>query len=216
MTLAPIDITERLANRAAYSLRDADYLAGNKPGTTRRWLLQFPKIATANDEGVSYYAALQMAAISELKRSGIRMKTILDMLVLLQQDMGFKYPFMTERFFVGGKQVFLDRAESLIEVGKTRGQLAWASVLLPWLKELEFEQALAARWWPMGRKNYILVSPDYGFGLPVVAGTFIRTEVLQERFIDIGSIAQVAREFELPTDAVEQAIRFESQRLAAA
>jgi uncharacterized protein (DUF433 family) len=50
---------------------------------------------------------------------------------------------------------------------------------------------------------------------PVIAGTFVRTEILKDRFLSVGDMHEVAKEFDLPFEAVQQAILFEDKRLAA-
>jgi uncharacterized protein (DUF433 family) len=61
----------------------------------------------------------------------------------------------------------------------------------------------------MGRDRHVVVDPGYGWGLPVVAGSGVRTEILYER-LDVGeSIATIASGFNVTTVDVEHALEFE-------
>jgi hypothetical protein len=164
MTLALFGLEHRLSNDPLYSLQDADYIASSKRGTIRRWLDQYPDLAQSNQEMLSYHAALQMVAVAALRRDGVSMKLIRNMLRFLRTEMENPYPFLTQRFYVGEKQVFLENLETMMEISSTQGQLAWASVILPFLHELDLNEELAVGWWPLGRKNFVLVNPDYGYG----------------------------------------------------
>jgi uncharacterized protein (DUF433 family) len=70
------------------------------------------------------------------------------------------------------------------------------------------------RWWPLGRDARVMIDPEYGFGLPVVANSGVRTETILEMFQSGDSAGQIAKDFNLSPDDVEGALRFELQRAA--
>lgn len=97
----------------------------------------------------------------------------------------------------------------LLNVGLRRGMQAWDEVLDPFLDTLDYEEELARRWWPRGKSEPVVVDPDYGFGLPVVAGTGVRTEIIAERKRAGDALEEIAYDFGVGVSEVEAAIRYE-------
>ena len=118
-------------------------------------------------------------------------------------------------FKTDGREIFVERSdEVLLAVGRKKGMQAWHEVLAPFLDDLDYADNLARRWWPLGHDKPIVVDPEYGYGLPVVADSGVRTEIIRERF-EAGDLKeQIARDFNLDPIAVERALQFELQRAA--
>lgn len=72
----------------------------------------------------------------------------------------------------------------------------------------EYDDGLASRWFPLGRNGPIVVDPHVGGGRPVIAGTGVTVDVIRNRFEAGESIRSIARDFEVETSAVEQALRY--------
>ncbi|MCC7371248.1 MAG: DUF433 domain-containing protein [Chloroflexi bacterium] len=86
---------------------------------------------------------------------------------------------------------------------------AWKEILEPFLANLEYADDLAIRWWPLGKDALITIDPAYGYGLPVVKGSGIRTEIIRERSLAGDSNEQIAQDFSLNPKEVERALQFE-------
>ena len=93
--------------------------------------------------------------------------------------------------------------------------LAWREVLEPFLEDVEYENKLARRWWPLGRERMIVVDPDYGFGLPVVEGTAVRTEIIAERYRAGDSTDEIAYDFDVTPKQINDALRWEMPKKVA-
>ena len=52
----------------------------------------------------------------------------------------------------------------------------------PFLKDLEYHNEFARRWYPLGKDEPVVIDPDYSFGLPVVVGSGVRTESIAEQY----------------------------------
>ena len=59
------------------------------------------------------------------------------------------------------------------------------------------------------------MSPLVAFGKPVLTGTRIPTRVIFERFYGGESVHELAEDHDVPTGAVEEALRVESEPVAA-
>lgn len=129
------------------------------------------------------------------------------------------YPFANAKFRTDGKTVILhvldadDGDEKLIDLFKG-GQYLMHKVIEPSLKGLEFEDDLAARWWPLGRARGIVVDPKRQFGQPIDDITGVPTSVLARAAAAEGSAANAAKMFMVPLASVNRAVAFELQLAA--
>lgn len=215
-------------DRPLYSFADADHLAGVSRGTSRRWLkgytyrttdgavVQLPPVTTGvdRDGAVSFIDLIEVVAIGRLKSLKLTLSEIRKIVAECQEDLGYSRPLTSLKFKTDGKETFVSLGEQLVGLRKRRGQRAWNELLAPFLEEVDYRDAYASRWWPMGRGKPIVIDPDYGFGLPVVDNSGVRTEILLERFAAGDSIEQIADDFNLRAADVEDAIRYEKTRAA--
>ena len=206
-----------------YGYSEADHLAGVSRGTSRRWLegysyigaagcrVEQPPVSPRDQDrgGVSFSDLVEIVAIGRFKAMGFGVPAVREVVANCQQLFGDAHPLSTQSFKIGGRQVFIEREGALREVLHSRGQLAWDEVLAPFLDSLDYDGSFARRWWPLGRTRPVVIDPDYGYGLPVVAESGVRTEILRERFQAGDSFEQIASDFNVSAQQVESAIQFE-------
>jgi uncharacterized protein (DUF433 family) len=215
-------------DRPLYTYAEADHLAGVSRGTARRWLAGYryrdaasslvwqpPVTPGRSAEGAaSFLDLVEVAAIGGLKEIGFSLPQIRNIVVHCQQLLNVPRPLTSLRFKTDGREMFVDRGDTLLEVGRRKGQEAWTDVLQPFLQNLDYNERVVRRWWPFGHDGGVFLDPDYAFGLPVIAGSGVRTEIILEQFRANESVASIARDFNVTTTQVEQALRFEVQRAA--
>jgi uncharacterized protein (DUF433 family) len=85
---------------------------------------------------------------------------------------------------------------------------AWDEVLDPFLDTVEYEGEIVRRWWPLGKDVAVLVDPNFGFGLPVVEGTGVRTEIIAERHRAGDSIDEITYDFDVTPKQITDALRW--------
>ena len=211
----------RVLTTARYSYAEADHLAGVSRGTTRRWLqggalVVRPGVVlrVGGAGAVSFINLVEIAAVGRLREQGFSLRVLRDVVDNCQSLLGVEHPFVTLKFKAGGHQPFVDSATRAPEIGKRKAQLAWSGVLEPFFQQLDYSSNVAIRWWPVGRECPVVIDPAYGFGLPVVAGSGVRTEILLERFQAGDLSAQIAQDFNLDPVQVERALQFELARAA--
>ena len=211
-----------------YSFAEADRLADVSRGTARRWLsgytyrdtagrpVKVPPITSGvtDDGAASFLDVIEIVAIGGLKRAGFSTRAIRQIVRNCQEILGVECPLTTLKFKVGGREVFVDRGDVLVEVGRRKRMQAWNEVLAPFLASLDYTNDVASRWWPLGKAAPIVVDPDFGYGLPVVAGSGVRTEIIRERAEAGDLIQQIASDFNLDCTEVERALQFELKRAA--
>lgn len=111
--------------------------------------------------------------------------------------------------------LFLDKYGQLINLGRA-GQLAMKRLLEAHLRGIEHDfQGLPCRFYPLPAEHslaspkLIVINPRISFGRPVLAGSSVSTATIADR-IDAGeSIEEVARDYGLANDEVEEAIVYE-------
>lgn len=214
-----------------YSFQEADWLAGLVPGTAKRWLSGYRYKRPEGyrtvgpitprrepEEGVSFVDLVELVAIGRFRRAGYSLQKIRRIVDRCRHLFRVERPFVELKFKKGGPEVFVQHPdEGLIEVLRTAGQRAWHDILEPFLENVDYgEDGVVERWWPLGKKTPIVVDPAYAFGLPVIRGTGIRTEVILEQFRAGASIREISHDFQVPPELVEEAVRFEVERSKAA
>lgn len=211
--------TEATLQRPLYTFSDVDQLARVSRGTAKRWLLgygQYPAVSAPSptSPAASFLDLVEVIAIGKLKQRGFSLVLIRQIVQYTQQLLKLEHPLVSAQFRLGGREIFVEAEDRLIEVGRRRGQTVWHEVLAPFLEDLDYTQDLASIWWPRGHHGHIQVSPYVGYGFPVIADRGVRTEIIRERYVANDPIDVIAKDFRLDPALVEAALRFELQDLA--
>ncbi len=211
-----------------YGFADADRIARVSPGTARRWLAGYsyradgggivskPPVGTprhAPDAAVSFFDLVEVAALRGLRRLGFSLPQIRTIVRNCRERFGSERPLLTQRFKVGGRDAFVQLEEALVDVLQGP-RTAWDEVLDPFLETVGYQDGWAHRWWPLGCATNVVVDPQFGYGLPVVAGSGVRTEILFERREAGDSLEQIERDFGVASEALSDALEFERALVA--
>jgi uncharacterized protein (DUF433 family) len=215
---------QKAVNRPRYSFAEADRIARVTRGTASRWLKGYqywhsfeerrmsPPVTPGQDskEAVSFVDLMEVAAIGKLREKGFSLRRIRQINEYCMLALQKERPLVTETFRVRGHDIFIHASQGvLLNVGYEAGMQAWEEVLDPFLDTVEYENELVRRWWPLGKDVGVLVDPDYGFGLPVIAGTGIRTEIIAERKRAGDSNKEITYDFGVTADQIDDALRWE-------
>ncbi len=95
------------------------------------------------------------------------------------------------------------------------GQLAVRELLEAHLRRIEHDaQGLALRLFPFSRGDsldvprIVVVDPRISFGRPVIAGTSVRTDVIASRLKAGEFVQDLAEDYRVEVDQIEEAIRY--------
>lgn len=182
------------------------------------WRAQLPKIEDA--VALGFLDLMEVRFVDAFLEAGLSLKKIRQAAKLATELVGRDHPFSTQKFRTDGKRIFAE-IENVGKDNKTlydleRNQFGIYEVIVPSLLEgVEFdEEGQAARWRPdRASSPLVLIDPQRQFGQPIVEAG-VQTAVLADAVRAEGSIEVVARWYEIPRAAVEQAVRFEFRRAA--
>jgi uncharacterized protein (DUF433 family) len=135
-------------------------------------------------------------------------------LAYAERELRIEHLLLREELRTSGGELFLDRYGELVNLSAS-GQLAARMLFEAHLARVEWGRMRSAiRLYPflfgeaVGEKP-IIIDPTIAFGRPVVGGAFVSTRTILER-IDAGeSVKDVAADYELTVQAVEEAVLFE-------
>ena len=74
--------------------------------------------------------------------------------------------------------------------------------------QIEYQDELAARWFPIGKTVPIVVDPRVSTGLPIVEGRGVTVRAIHKRFKSGLRIDFIAKDFDLNPDLVETALQY--------
>lgn len=221
-----------LLTRPLYTYAEADRLAGVSRGTSNRWVKGYKywnphgeRVAQSSmtaradaepEQGVSFFDLISIKAIDGLRDIGLGTRKIRDAIRFCQDELQINYPFATQTFKADRHRIYMEAGDGrLIEVlGGQQGAQAWDRVLDPFLKDLDYHNELARRWYPLGKNEPVVVDPDYSFGLPVVVGSGVRTETIAEQYHAGDKIEHIEYDFNVTREQIYSALKLETQLAA--
>lgn len=215
-----------------YSVPEAGQLTGIPARDLRRWLFGYtvttrergriaypgvwtPRYAGENELALSFADLLEVRFVSAFRRYGVSLQTIRAASEVAREVLEKSYPFTSYRFRTDGKAVFAEIAKEVGEaeiMDLARKQYVFRQVIAPSLYSgIEYDNAGdARRWYPLGSNNRaIVLDPERRFGKPILANSGLETETVAHYVETEGSVARVAKLFELEAGDVQRAIRFE-------
>ncbi len=78
------------------------------------------------------------------------------------------------------------------------------------------ESELPVDWWPLGKKQGVVISPLVSFGAPSLSTRHIKTENIYDLYMgESRDLKAVAAWYSISVDEVRAAIRFQKELLAA-
>jgi uncharacterized protein (DUF433 family) len=128
--------------------------------------------------------------------------------------------FARRRFWTNGRNIYLeiqDRSDALLQL-LANGQWAIAPIIQQIAHSIDFqeESGLAERWYPLGRKEPIVIDPLIAFGAPALVDRGLETANIYDLFKAEGERADaVCSWMNLSRPQLDAAIRFEEKLKAA-
>lgn len=142
-------------------------------------------------------------------------------LAVIEKQMPAPHPLVERQFETDGIDLFIDHFGQTINQA---GQVIIRDVIAMYLRRIDRDVDLTAlRLYPFLRKDethdepkHVMIDPLISFGRPVLVGTGVPTDVVAERFYAGDSWDDLARDYGLTPQQVEEAIRYEAPTTRAA
>jgi uncharacterized protein (DUF433 family) len=221
-------------NTGIYGVPEAARLTKVSPGKIRRWIkgYDFRKgeavrhsdaVWTGTLRPLEGKVALGFLDLMEIRfvdaflRAGVSWNTMRQAHQRARQEIRSDHPFCTNRFATDGRRILLtpateSRDAALLDL--VSSQREFQRIVAPFLTQLEFTEDNLARWWPMGRKRYVVVDPARNLGRPTAAKSGVPTDVLARSVKANDSLETVARWYEVLPEEVRDAVEFEASLAA--
>jgi uncharacterized protein (DUF433 family) len=218
-----IEVNDPRMARGIFTLREtASYLGVPKStihdwarpaGASRPLITCFPRRGT--QATVPFIGFAEAYVLSAFRRAGVPLQRIRPAVDALSTTIGIEHALASKRLYTDGAEVLFDYAterdeHDLLELVVVRtGQHQFSEVVRDYLKRITYgNDGWASRLrLPSYQRAEVVVDPKIAFGLPLVVHGGARVEDLVGRFNAGDSLADIADDFGVPADEVEDVIR---------
>ena len=151
----------------------------------------------------------------------VRIPKVRKALITLAKHVQHKHPLIEQAFETNRRDLFIEHLGKKVNLSKDE-QILIPGVMELYLERIERDPRGLFKLYPfvMGPRpnepRLILINPAVGFGKPVIAGTGISTAVVASRFNARESIDDLAPEYGVKPQQIEEAIRWEQRTAAVA
>jgi uncharacterized protein (DUF433 family) len=210
---------------ASYPIAEAAALTGVPVSTLRAWVagrsnstLSGTKraaavIKLAASGYLSFTNLVEAHMLAAMRREyQVRLDEIRTAVRFVEKQLGVPHPLARQEFKTDGVELFVERFGRLLNVSQ-HGQLAIREAIGARLERVEYENGRAARLFPLLRAlgqeqpYLIVIDPERAFGRPSLAQTGIAVATIQERFKGGDSAAELAKDYGVGVEAIEEALR---------
>ena len=214
-----------------YSFAEAARLANVSVTTVKNWLFGYtvqgrevpPLFSSSKNGMVSFLQMIEIMVAGRFRKSvlgkPIPFSKVREAYVNAQESWDLEYPFAHLKLeALGGHIVHFLKEGGL--VGSYQALDTVDQWTLPGLlrrettDQIEYQNDLAARWFPIGKQVPIVVDPKVSTGLPVIEGSGVTVQAIRKRFKSGLRIDFIAKDFDLNPDLVETALQY-CERVAA-
>lgn len=217
------------ASRAAYRLplytvRQAAHLVGLPLATTARWvapqtgLLVRPEDATA----LSFLNLVELHVLAAIRHLyQLPLAKVRHAVQYVRREFGTDHPLAERQFETDGVDLFIRELDVLINASR-HGQVAMRELVAAYLKRVERDATgFPLRLYPLYQATadtaaevrraptLIAVDPAISFGRPMLANSGIPVDIIVSRYRAGDSIRDLMADYQLPEEAVEEALRYE-------
>jgi uncharacterized protein (DUF433 family) len=222
--------------KGIYSLSAAAKILRMNPNKMRRWIKSYtyyknkechsnkPLFKTEfeydpDDVIISFLDLTELLFINTFIKYGISLQKIRKAAITASNLLNTSHPFAIKKMFTDGKSIFAEIAQkekdaSLLDLIKKQYQ--FEKIIEPLLyKCIDFDKHdYAEKWWPLGKKENIVLDPSRNMGQPILNKYNVRTELIYELYKSKHSINEISEWYELDKNSIIKAIDFEKGMVA--
>jgi uncharacterized protein (DUF433 family) len=171
------------------------------------------KLPDPNSSLLSFVNLVEVHVLAALREQGHRLPDIRRAIQFVERTVLKKHPLATEAFLTDGVRIFVEHLGGLVDTKD--GQFVLQKVVEGYLTRLDYgPDGLATRLYPFTRRGVdspraVVLNPLVSFGRPVLANTGVPTEEIADRFHAGEALDELALDFGVTREAIEEAIRCE-------
>lgn len=182
--------------------------------------------AGSGEPNVPFVGLAEGLVLAAFRRHGVPMQRIRPALDVLRRELGIDYALASRKLYTDGAEVLFDYAEHAGDTpeGNTarelvvvrHGQRVFDEIVDSYLKRVTY----AADGWaerirlPQYHRAEVIADPLFSYGEPTFRSGRARISDALERFWAGENLADVAAEFGVPEDHIEDVVRVASRRAA--
>jgi len=185
----------------------------------RRATKQGPVITATAGEGkrpvIPFIGLAEGLVVAAFRRAGVSMQHIRKAVRILEREIRIDHALASQRLYTDGARILFDAAgrtrdrdvKHLVDV--VSGQGIFAPVILEYLRRITYApDGWAARLvLPITKRPVVEVDPERSFGQPIFISGAVRVEDVVDRWKAGETLAEVAADFGVPADDVEDVLR---------
>ena len=214
-------LSEKWRTQPMYTFGEAARLAGVSTSTVRNWFLGnparetlplFPEGAT-DDLMISFLQLVETVVAARFRnQENVRYRNVHAAYLNAKEILEEEYPFAHLRLEALGGHI-IARLEGE-EVGQSLQALdsptLWSlpGLVLEVIHQIDYENDLAARLFPVGREYPVVVDPRINSGVPTVEGSGVSVSTIFKRWRSGLKIDFIARDLALEADDVETVLQY--------
>lgn len=164
-----------------------------------------------NSKAVGFHTLVEFYIMVQFAEAGVSVRNVLRAHKELSKKFNTPFPFaqkmVIESINTDSKKIYLTTAEgdTITLDGTKQFNLAFVKLFF---KNLEFDgDLLASKYWPLGKKHFVVCDPRYKFGQAVIAGTNIQAEALYKMYLAKEPISFIASVYEISEKEVKDALK---------
>jgi len=181
-----------------------------------------PLIRLTEPARLSFAKLLECYMLSSMRAIyDVRIPRVRKALATLAKYVNHRHPLIEQVFQTNRRDLFIEHLGEVINLSKG-GQIEIRGIINLYLERVESDPKGLRKLYPFvmqpkpNEPKLILINPAVGFGKPVIAGTGISTTVVASRFNARESIDDLASEYRVKPQQIEEAIRWEQRTAAVA
>lgn len=160
--------------------------------------------------------------LATFRRARVPMQRIRPAVEVLSREIGIEHALASRNLYTDGAEVLFDYAEERSDdnvrelVVVRTGQKQFSELVRDFLQRITYGDdgwATQVKLPTYGRAD-VVVDPHIAFGLPIVTRGGARVEDLVDRFLAGDTIGEIADDFEVPADQIEDIIRVATRTAA--
>lgn len=210
--------------RAIFTLRETAAYLGVPNSTVHWWArppeAKYPLITCFPAHGrqatVPFIGFAEAFVLSSFRRAGVPLQRIRPAVEVLSKEIGVEHALASKRLYTDGAEVLFDYASKtgerqVMELTVVRTQQRqFSGVVKDYLKRIHYSSDDG---WadsvhlPTYVHAEVVVDPRIGFGMPLLVQGGARVEDLVDRFQAGDSVSEIAADFSVPPEQVEDVIR---------